>query len=606
MRLASLRSAAAAAGATLVRFPMALLSGFVACGTMLHLIGMDESSNQSSLRLLAVAVMGLALFTAARTGAERRDARVASLWLVYAVLGAGLATLYVLSLGWTDQMAGIRLAQFLVLAHLAVAVAPYLGVERPSGFWQYNRFLLLRYLEASFYTLVLFAGLAIALGALDKLFGVSVPGKDYFRLLAVLALVFHPWFLLAGVHADYQALDAREDYPLILKVFSQFVLIPLVTVYLVILTAYLGKVVFTRTWPSGWIGYLVSTVSTIGVLALLLVYPIRRRGDTPWVNAYTRWWFVALLPSLVMLLLAVGKRIGQYGVTEERYFLGVLTVWMLGMSIYFGLTGSTRIKRIPETLLAVVLLSAAGPWGAYAVSERSQVSRLGRLLQANDLGRPGKITPPAGAVPEQDRAQISAVLRYLAAVHGSGAVARVLGVPADSALVWTGRTGTTDMEAREAMRRLGLEYVDQWSSGVDHRSYYAHATEDLSVPVEGFEVVRRISFPSTALIENQADTLEIARDSIGGGIVVKHAGLPLLTLDLVSPIRLALARDSTGNKSALTLPGPIVVEGQAGGYRVRVVLVSVRGDIEAGVLRVQGAEGMVMAAGFRKRVLLTP
>lgn len=604
MRLGSLRSAAAGAGATLARFPMALLSGFVACGTMLHLIDMDESSNQSSLRLLAVAGMGLALFTAARTGAERRGARAASLWLGYAVLGAGLAMLYLVSVGWTDQMAGLRLTQLLVLAHLAVAVAPYLAVERPNGFWQYNRFLLLRYLEASFYTLVLFAGLAIALGALDKLFGVSVPGKDYFRLLAVLAFVFHPWFFLAGVPADYEALDGREDYPLILKVFSQFVLIPLVTVYLVILTAYLGKVVFTRTWPSGWIGYLVSVVSTIGVLALLLVYPIRRRGDTPWVNAFTRWWFVALLPSLVMLLLAVGKRIGQYGVTEERYFLGVLTVWMLGISIYFGLTGSTRIKRIPETLLAVVLLSALGPWGAYAVSERSQVSRLGRLLQANDRGQPGKITTHAGAVSEQDRAQISAVFRYLAQIHGPGSVARVLGVPEDSVQGRAGRDGTGDGAAREAMRRLGLEYVDQWNAGVDGRSFFARAEGLASVPVAGFEVVRRISFPSTALIGNQTDTLEIGRDSVSGGILVKHDRVPILTLDLVAPVRAALKPDSSGGRAPLILIAPVVVEGEASGYRVRVALTSVNGEFRAGVLRVHSAEGMVMAAGFRR--LLAP
>ena len=344
MRFPSIQNAMRGAGATLRRFPLSLISGFVAYAAMAAMI--DQSwGNEWAPRLLAIAVMGLALFTAARTSIERIGASKARLWLIYAVLAAALATLYALSRGWTDQLAVRRLIQLLLLAHLAVATAPYIGTDRPNGFWQYNRFLLLRYLEASFYTLVLFVGLAIALGALDKLFGVDVSTKAYFHLLAALALLFHPWFFLAGVPKDFEALDVRDDYPLGLKVFSQFVLIPLVTVYLFILTAYLGKVVITRTWPSGWIGYLVSSVSTTGVLALLLVHPIRRRGDTPWVNAYARWWFVALVPALVMLLLAVSKRIGQYGITEERYFLMVLTLWMLGISLYYGLTGSANIKR---------------------------------------------------------------------------------------------------------------------------------------------------------------------------------------------------------------------------------------------------------------------
>lgn len=601
MRFASIETALKGAGATVRRFPLSIVSGFIACVAAIDMVD-DSSGNDQSARLLAVAVMGLALFTAARTAAERLRLDQGRLWLWYGVLAAGLATIYLLALSWTDQIAGLRLIQLLLLAHLSVATAPYFGAGHPDGFWQYNRFLLLRFLEASFYTLVLFAGLAIALAALDKLFGVDVPGEAYPKLLAVLAFVFHPWFFLAGVPEDFEALDARQDYPLGLKVFSQFVLIPLVTVYLIILTAYLGKVVFTRTWPSGWIGYLVSCVSTAGVLALLLVHPIRRRGDTPWVNAYARWWFVALLPSLVMLLLAVSKRIGQYGITEERYFLVALTLWMLGNSLYYGLTGSTNIKRIPETLLLVVLLTAVGPWSAYAVSERSQVGRLVPILEVNGMGRPGHITPPRNPVPEKDRAQISAVFRYLASTHGKRSIGRVLGVPADSTQTWAGPGPILfhELEAREAMRRIGLAYVDQWSSGVDHASFYANAVGRTSVDVAGFEVVRRFSLPITGSIGTGTDSLQLVTDSLGGSLAVKHDRVAIMTLDLAGPIRTALSGDSSRLKGSTTLRSPIVVERDSAGYRVRLVLENVYGDMAGTTLKVNGGDGFLMAAGFKR------
>src|SRR5439155_22978364 len=247
-----------------------------------------------------------------------------------------LGLCFLASLRWADRLAGLRFYQLLVAGHLLVAVAPYAGAGRLEGFWQYNRFLFLRYLLASLYSFVLWVGLAVALGALNQLFGLKVPGEAYGHLAAVLAFAFHPWFFLAGLPRDYAALDQLDDYPIGLKVFPQFVLMPLVVAYLAILTAYLGKVIITRTWPSGWIGYLVSCVSSAGVLALLLVHPIRQRADSRWVDAYGRWWFVALVPSLVMLLLATGKRVGQYGITEPRYFLLTLALWLLGLSLLYG------------------------------------------------------------------------------------------------------------------------------------------------------------------------------------------------------------------------------------------------------------------------------
>lgn len=122
-------------------------------------------------------------------------------------------------------------------------------------FWQFNRILFLGYLLAALYAVVLWVGLAIALLAIDKLLGVDVPSRTYPHLLVLLAFVFHPWFFLSRVPEDHRALDQETSYPLGLKVFTQFVLIPLVAVYLVILTVYLGRVLVTRTWPSGWIGW---------------------------------------------------------------------------------------------------------------------------------------------------------------------------------------------------------------------------------------------------------------------------------------------------------------------------------------------------------------
>ena len=392
MRLPSLATAVQTARETFARFPLAMLSGFVAAVAAFRMI--DGPSHDSQPRLLATGVLGLALFTASVTSAERRGVAPRHRWMVDLALAAGLALLYYASLDWTPDHAALRFIQLMVVGHLLVAIAPWLTGAQLDGFWQFNRMLFLRYLTGALYVAVLWAGLSVALAALDKLFGVDIDSELYAHLFAFLAFVFHPWFFLAGVPRDYAELETRDDYPAGLKVFTQFVLMPLVVIYLAILTAYLGKVILTRTWPTGWIGYLVSSVSATGVLALLLVHPLRERADSRWVNGYGRWWFVALLPSLGMLLAAIAKRVGQYGFTEQRYFLLVLALWLLGLALYYGITASRNIKLIPMTLCAVALLTTMGPWSAYAVSRRSQLNRLDGLLEKNGMGRPALPAQP--------------------------------------------------------------------------------------------------------------------------------------------------------------------------------------------------------------------
>ena len=597
MRLPSIAEALSGAGATFRRFPLSLLSGLLACGVTIQIF--DGPSKDWMPRLLATAVMGLALFTAVGTGAERRRLAASRRWLVDLLVAAGLVAVYLMSLGWPEQLATLRFIQLLVLAHLCVAVAPYVASEGASGFWQYNRFLLLRFITAYFFAGVLFAGLSVALAALDKLFGVKVESEWYGYLWSVLAFVFHPWFFLAGVPDDFEELDARDDYPRVLKVFSQFVLIPLVTVYLIILTAYLGKVLVTRTWPSGWIGYLVSSVSAAGVLALLLVHPIRNRADSRWVGTFSRWWFVVLLPSLVMLLLAVAKRIGQYGVTEERYFLLALTLWMLGISLYYGLTGSANIKRIPETLLLVVVLTAVGPWGAYAVSVRSQTGRLSKILADHGMGRPGAITPARAPVPLEDRIQISAVIRYLGRIHGPRTLARTLGVPPDTAEAWASRPNFDEPLVQSAMRWMGVEYVDRRARPEGDQQFWANLAAPRSTEVAEFDLIRGVRFPTLGSIGTAEDSLDFVVDTASSRVTVQHAGVPIMTLDVAAAVSDVLTRDSLATGRSLQLSRPILVEGAGAGFRVRLVLESVYGQLAGETLKVRSGNGFLLVAGVR-------
>ncbi len=421
MRFPAIGDVVSAALHSARRFPFVLAVAAVATYSAIEL-EKHPGGEQDYTRLLATATLGLPLLFALTLVAERRVRSAAIQWLLPAAGVGVLLAFWSAFPHWSPALQWLRYAQLSVAFHLLVAFLPYLGFDEPNGFWQYNKALFLRILTAALYSAVLYVGLAVALLALDKLLGIKLPGGSYAKLWFVIVFMFNTWFFLAGVPDDFAALEARTDYPAGLRILTQYVLIPIVTVYLVILTLELGKVFLTRVWPSGWIGYLVTSAAGVGMLSWLLVYPLETRERYAWVKTFTKGFYIALMPSIVMLWMALWKRVAEYGITEPRYFPIVFSIWLAAIALYYTTSRSRNIKVIPASLCALALLTFAGPWSAYSVSRSSQLNRLGDLLTRNGLLHDGHLRPATHDVSIADEHEISGGFRYLLETHGGNAV----------------------------------------------------------------------------------------------------------------------------------------------------------------------------------------
>ncbi|NVO32156.1 DUF4153 domain-containing protein [Hymenobacter lapidiphilus] len=428
MQLPSLQHLAAEMARVARRFPLTLLCSFVLGGVGTYLIQRDTSTSpqegelQWLFPLLTAAGLGLPLMLALAVTAERYGWRPAV--KAAAQLGA-LALLglwYALAPAEPNLIWALRLMLLLLAAHLAVAAGPYLaelrGTADTPGFWRYNQTLFLRILTAALYSGVLFAGCALALLAVDNLFGVKLDGRWYGYLFVGLATVFNTWFFLAGVPTSFAALEQPASYPKGLKVFTQFVLLPLVVLYFAILYAYLGRILLTWTLPQGWVSVLVLALAVAGIFALLLIHPIREVAENAWISTFARWFYRALFPLLGLLAVAIGTRIAEYGITEERYFVLLLAGWLLGMAAYFLWRRGQGIIWIPASLGLLALLAAGGPWGAFAVAERSQLGQLREISQQFNLLQNGHLDSAAQRQPNlpfKAQQRLSSVFEFFAA-----------------------------------------------------------------------------------------------------------------------------------------------------------------------------------------------
>lgn len=417
------------------RFPLEVLFALVGTWAAIEVSFSDEELTETFWgKLVMCCMLGLVYSLSASTWVASLRTRPFVVWLLR-VLILGLAAFYIYTLPFYLRQEDIY--RFFLLAaagHVLVSVAPFWERGNINTFWYYNKTLLLRFLTAAFYSAVLFAGLSVALLALDELFGVRVEAEIYIRLWVITVGMFNTLLFLAGMPErpagdETGGDETGETYPKALKVFTQYVLIPLVTVYVFILLTYEAKIIVQWELPRGWVSNLIIAFAVFGVLSLLLVYPIRHSSENKWINWYGRAFHWLQLPLVALLFLAIGTRIADYGFTEERFIVLITGIWLLYIALYFLSGRAGNIKMIPASLIIVILLTLTV---AFPISIHSQRQRLFTIFERNDMlergdaNGPDRVIPAKKQPPVEDRREITSIVNYLSRVHGATAFSGLL------------------------------------------------------------------------------------------------------------------------------------------------------------------------------------
>jgi hypothetical protein len=416
MKFPSLKNLAEGAANTIKRYPFEILfalAGTIAATTEVELRHLNRAHEGWCIRIIMMANLGLLLSLSATlytqslemTAAKRRIIK-----LITAVFAASLIFIIDPSAREADY---IRFFLMSLAGHLLVAFAAFTGKEQLQGFWQFNKTLFLRVLTSVLYGIVLFLGLAAAIGATNFLFNFNFEWDTYAVLWVWIVGMFTTIFFLAGVPVETHFLDDDQSYPKGLKIFTQYVLIPLSTVYVIILLAYEIKILIAWNLPKGLVSNLILGYAVFGILSLLLVYPIREQAENKWIKTFARSFYFLLIPLLFLLFVAVGARVFKYGITEFRYFLILLACWLLFISVYFLLFKKQNIKLIPISLCILTLLAIYGPQSAFSVSLYSQRRIIIKFFERNNAFKNGKLMPvDSTKISEKDGSRAVVNLEY--------------------------------------------------------------------------------------------------------------------------------------------------------------------------------------------------
>ncbi len=552
-----------------LRFPVTLACAAGWAGitiTMIHNFNFLGLSRNDVEQWQVFLIAGLFLSLAATLFAEGRGwDKLRSLGLAAAAMA--FAGLVVYLQDSSDPWESPAFYLLVPGAGLLMIVAPFLrrGADDRAA-WDFNLASGLSVLFGGIVAVGLGLGVTAVLGGLEELFGLDIDSDFYGDNWIICMSLIWPWQTLAGIPGACDEAAGKAP-PRWTEYVVSWMLIPLALIYMLLLYAFAAKSLVTWELPQGTVGWLVGGFAAFGLAVWSAANPFRETGNRL-ARLYHRFFHYALVVPVILLAVGIGVRVAEYGITEKRYALILLTLWLGGIALYGILARPARLAVAPAAFALMLIAGAAGPWGATSVSIRSQIGQLESMLAGAGILVDGKINPDEGVAGPKEVKRISSIVRYLRR-----------GGRRENLETWLEEAGAKPAggENSEALLALmGLDYVEEWENG-DYFSYSVGEPE--TVDISGFDIAHNMDFADITASETVS-----AGD--GGSYAVNFDGQNVTVLDTANPERkisfdlTALAESVRGidlNYNDPESTSAMTLEATENGLRVRLYIEHING-----------------------------
>ena len=225
--------------------------------------------------------------------------------------------------------------------------------------------------------LVLGGGVALLFASADYLFNVHFPKECYLNILPIAFTLVGPFYFLTGIP---NSMKAHYSYTKSLSFVLNYLLVPFIILFLCILYAYIIKIALQWSLPKGNIAYMITSLVALGSIAhffAILLLDSKHKV----LLCFERYFYPLMIVPLLLLFIAIETRITQYGITQSRYLLALVAIWLTCILLY-RLFSKTKNFSYHLLCLGVLCLCASlGPWSADNLSTNSQLHRLQILLE---------------------------------------------------------------------------------------------------------------------------------------------------------------------------------------------------------------------------------
>ena len=225
--------------------------------------------------------------------------------------------------------------------------------------------------------LLVFGLVAAILFTITTLFNVEFSDSFYEHFYTSLGIFTLPLFFLV-----FQQRQAKSEMTLnrIFEILVNFVLAPALMIFTVLLYAYVVQIIFEGILPKG----MLANITLPYLLGGLGVYALRSIcAKARWETFFKFYPYLAIVP-IVLLWLAIDRRISAYAWTEQRIYLVALAVAIIIVYAILALPKVRQYRLISAVVMAAIF---AMTWVVkpQEIAYQSQTVRFEQLLKKLNL-----------------------------------------------------------------------------------------------------------------------------------------------------------------------------------------------------------------------------
>ena len=225
--------------------------------------------------------------------------------------------------------------------------------------------------------LLVFGLVAAILFTITTLFNVEFSYSFYSHFYTSLGIFTQPLFFLV-----FQQRQAKSEMTLnrIFEILVNFVLAPALMIFTVLLYAYVVQIIFEGVLPKG----MLANITLPYLLGGLCVYALRSIcAKARWETFFKFYPYLAIVP-IVLLWLAIDRRISAYAWTEPRIYLVALAT-AITIAYAILIVPKARQYRLISGVVMVAIFAMTWVVKPQEIAYQSQTARFQQLLKKLNL-----------------------------------------------------------------------------------------------------------------------------------------------------------------------------------------------------------------------------
>ena len=350
-------------GQSFMRFPIAMLLTLLLGCFLIYLNHGGSLGAKKDFFLVFYPATGAVLAVALSLITEEFKSRWLAVAVQAVVHAAWLAIAYYLSEFDRFSIPQLIAVSATVAAmSLAVFVACFYRKRHEVPFWNFSIRTVIALGAAVAIGGLLTLGLFAFIESLKMLFGINVHDCVFGDIAAVCMTILAPTLFMNLIpKGENKKMDTVVEFSSFAKGVIQYLFIPLLALYMITLYIYAAQILFQWKLPIGGVSYLITVSMVMMILLIYLTFPIQYQEGNKMFKRVTRCLPVAMLPLLVLMTVAIARRLSDYGITVSRLYLLVFNVWCYAVCLWLIFTRNRRIWLIPASFALILLLISVGP-----------------------------------------------------------------------------------------------------------------------------------------------------------------------------------------------------------------------------------------------------